>query len=74
MLYNKLLKTKHFFSCKVFTYSNLQRLNQHEVKGKHIARAFLKTLNSENTPDENELFKKLNQFRLDLIKIGRAHV
>ena len=28
---------------------------------------FLRTLNGENTPDENELFKKLNQFRLDLI-------
>ena len=67
MLYNKLLKTKHFLSCKVYNYRNLQSLNQHGVEGKHIAQAFLKTLNGENTPDENQLFKKLNQFRLDLI-------
>ena len=67
MLYNKLLKIKHFFSCKIFNYSNLKRLNQHGIEGKHIAIAFLKTLNGENTPGENELFKKLNQFRLDLI-------
>ena len=67
MLYNKLLKTKHFLCCKVFNYKNLQRLSQHGVEGKYIAQAFLKTLNGENTPDENQLFKKLNQFRLDLI-------
>ena len=67
MLYNKLLKTKHFFCCKIFNYNNLQRLSQHGVEGKQIAQAFLKTLNGENTPDENQLFKKLNQFRLDLI-------
>ncbi len=67
MFYNKLLKTKHFLSCKVYNYRNLKSLNKHGVEGKHIAQAFLKTLNGENTPDENELFKKLNQFRLDLI-------
>ncbi len=67
MLYNKLLKIKHLFSSKVFKYKNLERLNQHGVEGKHIAQSFLRTLNGENTPDENELFKKLNQFRLDLI-------
>ena len=67
MLYNKLLKTKHFFCCKIFNYNNLQRLSQHGVEGNQIAQAFLKTLNGENTPDENQLFKKLNQFRLDLI-------
>ena len=71
MLYNKLLKTKHYFSCKVFNYKDLQRLNQHGVEGKHIAQSFLRTLNGENTPDENELFKKLNQFRLDLINDKR---
>ena len=67
MLYNKLLKIKHLFSSKVFKYRNLHRLNQHGVEGKHIAQSFLRTLNGENTPDENELFKKLNQFRLDFI-------
>ena len=71
MLYNKLLKIKHLFSSKVFKHKNLERLNQHGVEGKHIAQSFSRTLNGENTPYENELFKKLNQFRLDLINDKR---
>ncbi len=71
MFYNKLLKIKHFFRCKILHSSYLKRLNQHGVEGKHIAQAFLKTLNYENTPDENQLFKKLNQFRSDLFADNR---
>lgn len=67
MLYNKLLKIKHFFGSKVLQSSNIYRLIQHGVEGSLIAQAFLKTLKNENTPDEDQLFEKLNQFRSDLL-------
>lgn len=71
MLHLKFLKIKHLFGSKILQTRNLQRLNQHGVEGKHIAQAFLKTLKGENTPDENQLFKKLDQFRSDLYADNR---
>jgi hypothetical protein len=71
MLYNKLLKTKHFFDSKVLQSSNISRLIQYGVEGNLIAQAFLKTLKNENTPDEDQFFEKLNQFRSDLLTDNR---
>ena len=66
MLYNKLLKIRHFFNCKIFNYSTLKRLNEYGVEGRRIAQAFLKTAKGEYTFDENQLFETLNQFRSEL--------
>ena len=71
MLYNKLLKIKHFFSSKVLQTSSISKLIKYGVEGNLIAQAFLKTLKKENTPDEDQLFKKLNQFRSDLLTDNR---
>ena len=71
MLYNKLLKIKHFFKSKVLKTSNISKLIKYGVEGTIIAQAFLKTLKKENTPDEDQLFKKLNQFRSDLLTDNR---
>ena len=71
MLYNKLLKIKHFFNSKVLQTSNISKLIKYGVEGNLIAQAFLKTLKKENTPDEDQLFKKLNQFRSDLLTDNR---
>ena len=71
MLYNKLLKIKHFFSSKVLQTSNISKLIKYGIEGNLIAQAFLKTLKKENTPDEDQLFKKLNQFRSDLLTDNR---
>ena len=71
MLYNKLLKIRHFFSSKVLQTSNISKLIKYGVEGNLIAQAFLKTLKKENTPDEDQLFKKLNQFRSDLLTDNR---
>lgn len=71
MLYNKLLKIKHFFGSKVLEYSNINRLIQHGVEGSLITQAFLKTLKNENTPDEKQLFETLNQFRSELYADNR---
>ena len=71
MLYNKLLKIKHFFKSKVLKTSNISKLIKYGVEGNIIAQAFLKTLKKENTPDEDQLFKKLNQFRSDLLTDNR---
>ena len=71
MLYNKLLKIKHFFKSKVLKNSNISKLLKYGVEGNLIAQAFLKTLKKENTPDEDQLFKKLNQFRSDLLTDNR---
>jgi predicted O-methyltransferase YrrM len=71
MLYNKLLKIKHFFSSKILQDSNLKILNQHGLEGQQIVKAFLKTLKGKNTIHEDQLFKKLNQFRSDLFTDNR---
>lgn len=71
MLYNKLLKIKHFFSSKILQDSNLKTLNQHGLEGQQIVKAFLKTLKGKNTIHEDQLFKKLNQFRSDLFTDNR---
>ena len=71
MLYNKLLKIKHFLYCKIFTYNDLQRLSQQGVEAKYIAQAFLKTSNGEYTSNEKQLFETLNQFRSELYADNR---
>ena len=71
MLYNKLLKIIHFFCSKALQTSNISKLIKYGVEGNLIAQAFLKTLKKENTPDEDQLFKKLNQFRSDLLTDNR---
>ena len=40
MLYNKLLKIKHFFSSKVLQTSNISKLIKYGVEGNLIAQAF----------------------------------
>ena len=71
MLYNKLLKIKHFINCKIFTYRYLKRLNKHGVEGKLIAQAFLKTSKGEYTSDEKQLFETLNHFKSEFYTNNR---
>lgn len=71
MLYNKILKIKHFLNCKIFFYGDLQILNQQGVEGRLIAQTFLKTSKGKYTSDEKQLFEKLNQFRSELYADNR---
>jgi predicted O-methyltransferase YrrM len=66
MFYHKFLKLKHFFLCKVFHSKYIEQLDKHGVEGKQVTQALIKSLNSENTPEEKLLFETLDQFREDL--------
>jgi predicted O-methyltransferase YrrM len=66
MLNRKISKVSHFLRSKVFQHKTVKSLSRLGGYGAPIAQAFLTTLKKKHTPEEDQLFKMLGEFRQDL--------